>query len=54
MQRPWGASWEMRRRREAEDEVREMIGQILVDITRAFLGVKRDLSEDFEHSNCVI
>lgn len=53
MQRPWGASWEMRRR-EAEDGVRGMIGQILVDITRAFLGVKQDLSEDFQHSNYVI
>ena len=52
MRRPHGASWEMRR--EEEGGVREMIGQILVDIIRAFLGVKQELSEDFEHSNFVI
>jgi hypothetical protein len=37
-----------------EDGVRETIGQILVDIIRAFFGVKQELSEDFEHSNYVI
>ena len=47
-----GASWGMRRKE--EDGVREMTGQILVDIIRAFLGVKQELSEDFEHSNFVI
>lgn len=52
VRRPHGASWEMRR--EEEGGVREMIGQILVDIIRAFLGVKQELSEDFEHSNFVI
>ena len=52
VQRPHGASWEMRR--EEEEGVRETTGQILVDIIRAFSGMKQELSEDFEHSNYVI